>query len=151
MPLQADSKYEGRIHRAKWIASDKQDGGRGQALKYRVQVDGYGFAAGILYFSDAAAQKSYDRIVEVVGRKFNREEFGLFIKDPAILVGLECAITTKMEEDKVVVQWLNPAGSGGVPPTVDDEKMVLDRIFGGGPDPFAPATPAAVSNEDTPF
>lgn len=131
MPLNPDQKYSGVIHRAKWTGYTKGDGTRGQALKFRVKVEGQGFADGELYFSDAAAQKSYDRIQEVIGSKFDRDTFLSFMRDPEpLMVGVECNITTKLDDNgSVVIQWINPAGMSGKPLSEDDERVLLNRLF----------------------
>ena len=147
MALQPDQRYSGAIHRAKWTGYDKADGSRGQALKYRVKVDGQGFADGTLHFSDAAAQKSYDRVQEVIGKNFTQEEFLAFMRDPApLMVGVACSITTKANEyGEVEVQWLNPDGLAGKPMNDDDIQAVAKRLFSKKSDPFAP------SDDDVPW
>lgn len=131
MALSPETRYNGTIHRAKWTGYDKAGGGRGQALKYRVRVEGQGFADGSMHFSDAAAQKSYERIQEVIGKTFTKDEFLAFMRDPCpLLVGVPCSITTKVGDDgSVVVQWLNPDGLSGKPVSEEDEAAVLARLF----------------------
>jgi len=129
--LEANQTYTGKIHRAKWTAYSKADGSRGQALKFRVAVEGAGFADGTLHFSDKAAHKSYERIQEVCGRQFDREAFLAFMRDPAsVIVGASCKITTEIDDDGVVVvKWLNADGLAGKPMLGSDEDAVLGRLF----------------------
>lgn len=151
MPIMANCKYQGLIHRVRLEKMEKQDGGATKFLKVRIQVPGEGFIDHALYFTPAAVGQT-KKVLGELNSEIWEGTYPYLLRDPEkFLLGRPCRIQTELHEytDKdgfversTRVKWLNGVQEGK-PADESDIAGILGMM---GIEDAAEAVPATADN-----